>query len=98
MEVTQAWGGIVLFSSRSWWVLDPGLPWEQWARLAPNGMVMFYDAYGKPIVRTNYGSRSKAASSLKLRRFRRLREREVKALNPPGSKQPDDSDENSATA
>ncbi len=76
----------MLFSSRSWWVLDQGKPWEQWARMKPDGKVCFYDAHGEPILRTHYGRRSRAVSSLKLRRFRKLREKDIELLQPPGSR------------
>lgn len=86
----------LLPSSRSWWVLDPGMPWEQWARLKSDGKCSFYDAHGEPILRTHYGNRVRAVNSLKSRRFRKLSAREIEELQPPGSiKQDGDGDEES---
>ncbi|MDX1736585.1 MAG: hypothetical protein R3228_19560 [Halioglobus sp.] len=74
----------MLFFLRSdWWIQGEGMQWQQWARIEDEGKVGIYDTTGKVIMKTRYRNRARAAGALKRKGFRRLRQGELKELQPP---------------
>ncbi len=75
--------GNMLFFSSQWWILGPGMQWQQWARIEDEGKVGIYDPNGEVILKARHSNRFKAASSLKRQGFRKLSRKQAKELCPP---------------
>ena len=68
---------------KKWWFRQHGTLWQEWALVLPGGYVVVYDETGKTVRRARYVSRFKAASALRIKGYRRLKRKELKAASPP---------------
>ena len=69
--------------TKKWWLREHGSLWKEWALILPGGDVVVYDETGHTVRRSNYGTRGRAKSALKVKGFKQLNRRELEADPPP---------------
>ena len=69
--------------TKIWWLREHGSLWQEWAEILPGGDVVVYDEFGHTVRRSNYGSRGRAKSALRLKGFKQLKRKELDVRPPP---------------
>jgi hypothetical protein len=81
--LTVRWPAMRSRATKKWWLREHGSLWKEWALILPGGDVVVYDETGHTVRRSNYGSRGRAKTALKVKGFKLLNRKELEVLPPP---------------